>query len=506
MHMLKLIDGWLDRVTMYRLLLYYLGGLLAAAVVASGFGALPFAPVTLVITSSVLLLACWVINKIFGIAFDVPVNRESALITGLILALIITPKLGQYDILFLLAAAGLAMASKYILTVNNMNIFNPAALAVALAALGPRQTASWWIGTAVMLPAVIIGGLLMVRKLRRFQMVSMFLLVTFAATALYTFFGHGDILVSLKEAALSSPAFFLGYVMLTEPLTSPSTNGKRLWYAALVGLLLPPQTHIFSLYSSPEVSLLIGNVYSFLVGRKEKMFLTLKQSVQIAADSADFIFSSPRQLAYQPGQYMEWTLPHPRADERGNRRYFTLASSPTEPELRIGVKFYEPSSSYKQTLLEADEHTPITASQVAGDFVLPKDSKRKLVFIAGGIGVTPFRSMIKYLTDKNEHRDIVIIYAAQRAAGVAYRDVFETARRQLHISTTYVLSDGTSDSSFVRRGTIDMKLVKELVPDYAGRTFYISGSHQMVADMQERLRQLGVRRRHIKTDYFPGYI
>lgn len=506
MYRLKLIDDWLDSVTMYRLLLYYLGGLLAVAIVASGFGALPFTPVTLVATSFILLLACWVVNKAFGFIFNVPVNRESALITGLILALIITPKLGQYDILFLLAVAGLAMASKYILTVNDMNIFNPAAFAVALMALGPHQTASWWIGTAVMLPAVIIGGVVMVRKVRRFQMVGVFLVVTFAATALYTFFGHGNIVIGLREAALSSPAFFLGCVMLTEPLTSPSTGGKRLWYGALVGLLLPPQVHIFNLYSSPEVSLLIGNIYSFLVSPKQKLLLTLKQSVQTAANSADFIFSSPRQFAYRPGQYMEWTLPHPETDERGNRRYFTLASSPTEPGLRIGVKFYEPSSSYKQALLSADERTLVAAAQVAGDFVLPRNPAHKLVFIAGGIGITPFRSMIKYLVDENEHRDVIVIYAARSAADVAYRDVFETARRRLGIPTTYVLSDGTEASSFVRRGIVNGDLIQELVPDYSERTFYVSGSHSMVADVQSQLRRLSIPYWRIKTDYFPGYV
>jgi Na+-transporting NADH:ubiquinone oxidoreductase subunit NqrB len=75
---------------------------------------------------------------------------------------------------FLLAASGLAMASKYILTINKKHLFNPVAIAVALTALGPRQSANWWIGTSVMLPYVLIGGVLLVRKIRRGRMVFLF--------------------------------------------------------------------------------------------------------------------------------------------------------------------------------------------------------------------------------------------------------------------------------------------------------------------------------------------
>ncbi|MGH7238985.1 MAG: RnfABCDGE type electron transport complex subunit D, partial [Candidatus Saccharimonadales bacterium] len=305
--MFKPIDNWLDKITMYRLLLYYLAGLLAVAFVLSLTGALQYSPFAIVVSTAVLLAACWSVNKIFGYFFDVPINRESSLITALILALIITPKLGLYDITFLLAAAGLAMASKYVLTRSNINIFNPAAIAVALTALGPRQSANWWVGTAALLPFVLIGGLLLARKIRRVPMIATFVVATFLATAVYTLLGHGAILTSLKQAALSSPVFFLGFVMLTEPLTSPSTKAKRSWYGALVGILLPPQVHIASLYSSPELSLIIGNAFSFFIDQKKKLFPVLKQKIRIAASSVDFVFSANSQLAYQPGQYMEWT-------------------------------------------------------------------------------------------------------------------------------------------------------------------------------------------------------
>ena len=119
--------------------------------------------------------------------------------------------------------------------------------------------------------------------------------------------------------------------------------------------------------------------------------LRLKEKVQLAPDIYDFIFVPTRKFAFAPGQYMEWTLGHDEPDSRGNRRYFTLASSPTENTLRLGVKFYQQSSSFKSALLAMDQQSEIVAAQVAGDFVLPDDPRQKCVFIAGGIGITPFR-------------------------------------------------------------------------------------------------------------------
>ncbi len=505
--MLKAIDDFLNKTTMYRLLIYYLGGLLAGAFVLGLFGRVGFSSISLIVSTTILLIACWSINRIFAGIFRVPANHESSIITALILALLITPKLGIYDIMFLVAASGLAMASKYVLTIKDVHIFNPAAAAVVITAFGPRQNASWWIGTAVLLPLVLAGGVLVVRKIRREHMVGAFLATTFAATAVFAWLGHGSMLTAIKQTALTSPVFFLGSVMLTEPLTSPGTKTKQTLFAMAVGLLVPPQVHLGSFYTTPELALVIGNVLAYILDPRVRLFPVLTQKIRIAADTADFVFTPGRRLAYQPGQYMEWTLPHDHIDDRGNRRYFTLASSPTEPTLRVGVKFYDPSSSYKKAMLTMTDQTHIVAAQVAGDFVLPKNKQRKLVFVAGGIGVTPFRSMVKYLLDKHEQRDVIVLYAASRERDIAYADVFEQARQQLGISTTYVLTKPASAQlgPHQRAGYVDENAVRATVPDYHERTFYISGGHQMVLAVRESLVRLGVPKRQIKVDYFAGY-
>lgn len=506
--MFKAIDNFLNETTMYRLLIYYLGGLLAVAFVAGLFGNLGFSAVALIISTTILLVACWGINRIFAFIFKNPVNHESSIITALILALLITPKLGIYDLMFLLAVSGLAMASKYILAINDVHIFNPAAIAVVITAFGPRQDASWWIGTAVMLPFVLAGGLLVIRKIRREQMVLAFFITAFATTVLFTLFSHGSILMAIKQTALTSPVFFLGFVMLTEPLTSPGTRGKQTWFGVLVGVLVAPQMHIASFYTSPEGALVIGNIFAYIINPRVRLFPILTQKIRVAANSVDFVFNPGKRLTYQPGQYMEWTLPHDGIDNRGNRRYFTLASSPTEPTLRLGVKFNEPSSSYKKAMLGMTEQTRVVAAHVVGDFALPKNPKRKLVLIAGGIGITPFRSMLKYLLDTGQQRDIVVLYAANSSRDIAYKEILEQARRELGITVIYFLTQpdiARGASVMQRAGYINADAIKDTVPDYHDRTFYISGSHEMVTEVRRSLVNLGVNRRHIKVDYFPGY-
>ena len=505
--LINLIDKFVDGISMYRLLMYYLVGLLVAAVGLSVAGDMHYSAVQITLSATVLVTACWLINKVFGYIFYAPVNPESSILTGLILALIIPPSLGNFGILFLLAASGLAIASKYILTVREKHIFNPAAIAVVLTALGPRQNASWWVGTAVMLPFVLIGGILISRKVRREYMVVSFLIASTIATLAFTISARSSLTGSLHSMILSSPLFFLGFVMLTEPYTSPTTKNKQIVYAILVGVLLAPQFHLGHFYTSPEIALITGNIFAYIVSSKTKLFPVLRERVKIAQDTVEFAFIPDRKLAYQPGQYMEWTLPHDHADSRGSRRWFTLASSPTEDQLRLGIKFYDKGSSYKAAMLDMDQNTPIVASQIAGDFVMPRDTTKKLVFIAGGIGVTPFRSMIKYLIDTGQQRSVRLLYSARTEADFAYKDLFNSAQQNPGVKTLYLVSDAAAEITAPNtvRGIINSAIIKQYIPDYADCMFYISGTHPMVEALQQVMHELGVSHSHVKIDFFPGY-
>jgi ferredoxin-NADP reductase len=501
---MKWIDALMDRFTMYRLLLYYLILLLVCAMLLSAFGLIHYHPLDILFCSLLLTAVCWISNKLFAFVFEAPTNVESPFITALILALIISPSHDTNGLVFMTAAGGLAMASKYILAINRRHFFNPAAIAVTLTSVGAGDAASWWVGTAWMLPFVLAGGIVLTRRIRRNNMVLWFIAAALVITTVLSIFNNADIYTALQREVLSSGLFFMAFVMLTEPLTSPTTKTKQTWYAIIIGALFPPQINLAGVYSTPELTLLVGNVFSYIVGPRIKTHLRLKNRIQLSHDSMDFVFTPERAFPYKPGQYMEFTFQHPKTDSRGARRYFTLASSPTEQDLQLGIKFYEPGSSFKKSLLELTDATPIVAAQLGGDFTLPEDPKQKIVFIAGGIGITPFRSMIKYLIDTKQPRNITLLYSAKTTDDLVYREVFEQAREQLGMQVLYFVESG-GDKAPIFTGRINESIIAKVVPDLMDTLFYISGPHGMVAGIEEQLRHLKIPDNHIKKDFFSGY-
>ena len=287
----------------------------------------------------------------------------------------------------------------------------------------------------------------------------------------------------------------------------PPTKQRQTAYGVIAGLLVVPQLHFGSFYLSPELALVAANAVFIPFRSITRQTLFLQHALRLGPGLMDFIYTPARRLAYAPGQYMEWTLDHDGVDSRGTRRYFTLASSPTESTVRIGVKFSRDGSSFKEAMLaDTWPGAPIVASQVAGDFTLPGDSAQKLAFIAGGIGVTPFRSMVKYLIDRRERRDIVMIYANRKPTEFVYGDVFMAAQRAFHFRPVLVASDASSvpDGWPGITGRIDAELIQRQIPDYAERVFYISGSPDMVREVRDCLQELHVKADRIKTDYFSG--
>ncbi|MGB8214886.1 MAG: RnfABCDGE type electron transport complex subunit D [Anaerolineales bacterium] len=504
--MIKSIDNWLNRVTMYRLVLYYLIFLLGTGIILSLTGLLKYDVFALLFSIGFLIAVCWAVNWIFAKTFRVAANVESVFISALILALIISPIKTFNDLWFLGWAAILAMASKYILAINRKHIFNPVALAVALTYFTLNQSASWWVGNAPMLPFVLVGGILVVRKIRRFDLVLSFLGMALATSLVLSMFNGGNPVNDMQKIFLYSPLFFFAFIFVTEPLTTPPTHRSRIGYGLLVGFFFSPQIHFGAFYLTPELAILFGNVFSYLASPKTRLVLKLKEKIKVAPDIYDFIFTQARNFAFTPGQYMEWTLGHDHPDVRGNRRYFTLASAPTEKTLRLGVKFYPQSSTFKNALLKMKAGDEIVASQLAGDFTLPENPLQKCVLIAGGVGITPFRSMIKYLLDTHTKRSITLFYANKTVDDILYKDVFDRAQRELGIQTIYAVTDNNHlpPAWTGTTGRITPELIKTKVPGYRHCMFYISGPKAMVDSFKETLQQIHIPASQIKTDFFSG--
>jgi ferredoxin-NADP reductase len=503
--MIKWIDDLLNRITMYRLVLYYLIFLLVIAFLMSVVGALSYDPFAMLVSIAFLLVVCLIVNRLFATTFGVPANVESVYISALILALILTPIKSLNDLWFFGWAALWAMASKYILAIKGKHLFNPVAFAVALTYFTINQSASWWIGNGWMAPFVFLGGLLVVRKIGRFDLVLSFLITAMLIVLLTALFSN-DFIATVQNVVLSSPILFFAFIILTEPLSTPPTRSTRIYYGILVGFLFAPQFHLGSFYVTPELAILIGNIYSYIASPKTRLVLRLKERTRISPDTYEFIFTNSRKFIFKPGQYMEWTLDQGSADSRGNRRYFTLASAPTEHNLRLGIKFYQNSSTFKQTMLSMGKESEIIASQLAGEFVLPYSSWQKCVFIAGGIGITPFRSMIKYLLDIRQRRPITLFYANKTSNDIVYKDIFDRAQLELGIRTIYTITDKQNAppnwTGWI--GRLTPELIRSTVPDFRNSMFYLSGPRSMVDSFKDTLHHLNIHSSHIKTDYFAG--
>ena len=493
---------------MYRLVLYILIGLLFLAAFFGIFHKIPYSPTSIVLSSLFLVAVSWVANKIFAWAFDAPANVESLYITALILALIISPAQSIGELPFLFWAAVLAMLSKYVLAINKKHIFNPAAIAVVITSFTLSQSASWWVGTTWLAPFVAISGFLIIRKLRFVDLAWSFFTTYIVVSLILSFLKGNDLVNTLQQVVLHSSMLFLGSIMVTEPMTMPPTKRLQMIFGGIVGLLAVPQFNLLGFFFTPEMALGIGNIFAYLVSPKEKLLLVLKEKVRIAGDAMEIVFKPQSPPHYQPGQYMEWTLQHPGTDSRGNRRYFTLASSPTEPVIRLGVKFYEKGSSYKKALALLDQRSLMIGAQLAGEFTLPKNPQQKVAFLAGGIGITPFRSMIKYLIDKNESRDVVLIYSNKTRDEIAYVDIFNQAYQQLGIRTIYTLTDTIQIPADWpgQVGRVDAAMIQQQIPDFADRLFYLSGPQVMVHAYEKVLKSLGVKNAMLKKDFFPGLV
>ena len=503
--MLNKIDKFLNKITMYKLVLYYLMILWGIAFTFSIFGWLHFSPIHMLISLGILFVSSWITNKVFAYVFHVPANVESIYITVFILALVISPALNTLGYLFLMWAGILAMASKYIFAIKHKHIFNPAAFSLVVTAFFLNQAANWWIGTIIMFPFVLAGGLMIVRKIKRSDLTISYFLVALVTILSLSFLRGGNLFITLSKALFYSPLFFFTFIMITEPLTTPPSRFLRILYGGLVGFLFAPGVHIASLYFSPELALIFGNMFSYLISPKKRLTLKLKEAIQVTPDTAEFVFKPDSPIHFRPGQYLEWTLACKENDSRGNRRYFTIASSPTEKDLRIGIKFYPNPSTFKKSLAYMKNTDTIIASQLSGDFVLPKNKRKKLVLIAGGIGITPFRSMIKYLIDKKETRDIVLFYSNKKESDIVYKDIFDEAKEKINLKVVYTLTDKEETNWAGHTGFVDTNMIKEEVSDYLDRTFYVSGPPSMVSGISKTIKNLGVKNHKIKTDYFPGF-
>lgn len=222
------------------------------------------------------------------------------------------------------------------------------------------------------------------------------------------------------------------------------------------------------------------------------MKASLVRLEQEAANITTFFFRPERPLRYTAGQFIELTLPHPDPDDRGVKRWFTVSSAPGHELITITTKHADKPSSFKKELWQLEPGAEVDISEPMGDFVLPKDASRQLVFIAGGIGITPYHSIVQWLLQTHQTRPIQFIYSVHSDDELVFRSTF--------------------DQPFIERCELigGEKLtateINTLVGGLDQKQLFISGPEPMTEALVEQFKtSYGLNQDQLITDYFPGY-
>lgn len=232
------------------------------------------------------------------------------------------------------------------------------------------------------------------------------------------------------------------------------------------------------------------------------MNVTFERSEAEAANIRTFYFRPESPVQYTAGQYTQLKLPHADPDKRGIKRWFTLSSSPTDELLTITTKYAgdDHSSSFKKALFSLKPGTGLHMASPMGDFVLPKIIQTPLVFVAGGIGVTPFHSILGWLAATREQRPIKLLYGVRTEDEIIFQETFSKAG----VEPTIVVSE-PSAAWGGERGRISAELILGLEKPTDDTLVYVSGPEPMVQALEKDLHKAGLGKHQVVTDEFPNY-
>ncbi len=511
----RTLGTFLGRWTMYRLTVWLLLACVAWSFVLSFAGVLFYTPAQLGATVLTAVASTLITSRVAGLLLRTRPQTDSSIITGLLLFFLFWPGTEGMQLGTVALAGAAATASKYLLAFRRRHIFNPAAVGAFVVAVTGLGGAVWWVATPWMLVAVLPASLLILYRNRLLPMAGVFAL-TAAVIILVRFMAEGESAAyALTTLAGSYPLVFLAGFMLTEPLTLPPLRSQRLAEAVVVGVLFAVPLSLGPVAMSPELALLVGNAIAFALGQRGAVQLRLQENRELTPTARELVFEPSRPVRFRAGQYTELSVPHFEPDSRGSRRIFSLTTAPDDrANVAVGLRVpAEGGSSFKKALLKMRPGAEVTATAVAGDFLLPKNPGKPVLMVASGIGITPFISQLRQVRSEatgvgdggvgsnRTARDIVLVYAAADTAELAYAEELQGLRVRVLVCTP---SDpDVAGWTWLGPGLPDAAVLKREIPDVASRAVYVSGSPQAVAAARKAVRVAGGRR--IRTDPFLGY-
>lgn len=223
--------------------------------------------------------------------------------------------------------------------------------------------------------------------------------------------------------------------------------------------------------------------------------LKFKQRTENAPDVYSFIFEKPRDFNWIAGQFIQITFPHDNPDNRGIKRFFSISSAPFEKMVMITSRIELPkSSSFKKAFYDIKPGTIVECTNPKGKLIITEHDK-KIILVAGGIGITPIRAIILDLDYNDKLKKIDLLYS-NRDEYLPFKNDFEDKKtRNLTFNIYYFISP-----RYISEETIDR--ISDEFPDCCA---FISGPPAMVKSVEELFILKGLPTESIRTDYFPGY-
>lgn len=220
------------------------------------------------------------------------------------------------------------------------------------------------------------------------------------------------------------------------------------------------------------------------------MKFILKEKQEISPQVYLFKFMPPEGFTWEAGKFIFYKIPHQNPDDRGIERHFTISSVPSEKLVYLTTRIMpEKGSTFKQALKNLDVGQEIEAYNLSGQFVIKDPTK--LVFIAGGIGITPFRAIVLDLAEQKKLNDVTLLYA-NRDENIVFKDEFEKIAAE---------NPGFKIHYILEPNQIDEVSLKNFI--FSNADYFVSGPPPMVLAVVETLKRLGINKIH--QDSFTGY-
>ena len=233
----------------------------------------------------------------------------------------------------------------------------------------------------------------------------------------------------------------------------------------------------------------------------------LIQKETIAEETMAFHLERPSDFIFEAGQTIDITIENPAAtDEKGNSRTFSISSAPHENYLEVATRMRD--SAFKNTLREMPEESALSMEGPFGSFTLHENETRPAVFLVGGIGITPFRSMIRDAQHRNLSHQMYLFYSNRRPEDASYLDELMTLKescKTLSVIPTMTETDKSSEMWDGEEGYVTYDMISKYVKEGTAPIFYMAGPQGMVLAMEKLLIEAGISKDDIKFEEFPGY-